>query len=326
MVMTKYAFKNLVKQCLAEVIVESPTGPWTVRYAVLGLEGIPTSTHPTKGEAMQAAKEFIQSYNTAKSRNAGEYIEGIENGYALKHIGGGTRAIAVAVAPSKKNPYMEASQPEPYDDKTDTFAPGPRDRTEPVQQPAKPTKPPVEIMPTGRTDDWSRPIYVDAKGRYFVDINLGKGTPDIHYTTDPEGEPEFRVKNVKIVQKLTEVGELRADKLSNSERRKIHDAFKKAGLDGNGRFEKKEHGLAAVTQALSTLGFQLDMVSGDMIMGDKGMRNFVFRRANDPGQDAFTEKPEITNSRIVFNWERMDGPTHQYPNSPHVFEILVYAS
>lgn len=116
------------------------------------------------------------------------------------------------------------------------------------------------------------------------------------------------------------------DKLSNSERSKIHNAFKKVGVDGNGRFEKKEHGLAAITSALSSLGFQLDMVSADIIMGDKGSRNLTFRRENTPGQDAFTEQPEIMNSRIVFNWERLDGPTHQHPNSPSVFEILSYAS
>jgi hypothetical protein len=68
------------------------------------------------------------------------------------------------------------------------------------------------------------------------------------------------------------------------------------------------------------------MVSGDMLMGDKGNRNLSFRRANDPGQDPFTEKPAIVNSRIAFVWDRMDGPTAQNPNSPNKFEILAYAS
>lgn len=358
--MTKYAFKNLVKQCLAEVIVENPTGPWTVRYAVLGLEGIPNSEHTTKGEAIQAAKDFIQSYNTAKSRKAGEYMEGIPDGYALKHLDGGTRAVAVVIAPPK-NKFWEESQPEPYDPETDTFAPGPRDRTEPVK---------LKLTPTGREDEWSRPIYKGSDGKIYVDINMDDKNPSIHSVTD-QGEPDVPVRNFTIVgsakknefpnalcprcknsdpkymkqtpdgkmscmschweenpgepRPLKEV-DIRPDKLTNSERRKIHDAFKKVGLDGNGRFEKKEQGLAAVTNALSALGFQLDMVSGDMIMGDKGARNFIFRRANDQGQDPYTEKPEITNSRITFNWERMDGPTHQYPNSPHAFEILAYAS
>src|SRR6185503_6675488 len=106
----------------------------------------------------------------------------------------------------------------------------------------------------------------------------------------------------------TEVSQVE-NKISNSERNKISKEFATLGLDGNGRFEKKEHGLQAITNALSKLGFQLDMVSSDIIMGDKGSRTLTYRRANDPGQDIFTEKPEISNSRIVFTWERMDGPT-----------------
>lgn len=116
---------------------------------------------------------------------------------------------------------------------------------------------------------------------------------------------------------LREAGEQKPERISNSERNKIGNAFAKLGLDGNGRFVKKEHGLGAVNSALQSLGFQLDMVSADIIMGDKGSRNFTFRRVNDEGQDAFTEKPEIINSRIVFNWELL---------SPDKFEVLAYAS
>ncbi len=128
-----------------------------------------------------------------------------------------------------------------------------------------------------------------------------------------------------IVEVIVE-GEPRPDRLLPKEQRAIGAAFAKVGLDGNGRFEKKEHGLQAVTNALWELGFQLDMVSADMIMGDKGMRNFIFRRKNPEGADPFTELPEISNSRIVFNWEALDRPSHQYPNAPSVFEILAYAS
>lgn len=114
--------------------------------------------------------------------------------------------------------------------------------------------------------------------------------------------------------------------LSKVERNRISSAFQKAGLDGNGRFVKKEHGLSAITRILDALGFNLDVVTADSIMGDKGSRTLIFRRKNDEGQDAFTEKPEIENSRIVFNWERLDGPSHQSPNAPSRFEILAYAS
>lgn len=109
----------------------------------------------------------------------------------------------------------------------------------------------------------------------------------------------------------------RADKISNGERTKMGKEFAKLGLDGNGRFEKKEYGLQAVTNVLQSLGFQLDMVSSDKIMGDKGSCPLPYRRINDPGQDQFSENPEIINSRIVFSWELLEAAK---------FEILVYAS
>ena len=249
--LSKNAFKKLVKQCLAEVIVESdpPHEKWTdtygkkmpgeftvenqngkskfiTTYAVGGLEQIPDSIHNSKEEALKAARDFIQSYNTPKSIKSGEKFIKIENGYALQHIGGGTVAIATV----------------------------------------------------------------------------------------------YRKDN------LQEAKENNLTNLSNSERNQIGLAFKKVGLDGNGRFEKKEKGLLAVTNALSSLGFQLDMVSADMIMGDKGSRMFTFRRINSPGADVFTENPEIQNSRIVFVWEALDRPSAQYPNASHIFEILAYAS
>jgi len=213
----------------------------------------------------------------------------------------------------------ETSQPEPHDAETDTFQPSPRDRT-------TPSTGKLSITPTGQSDDWSRPIYTDNAGKIYVDINAGSGTPAIYTVTD-EGEPEVPLKNFTIAP-IKEAGDKPSNptKLTNSERKKIGAAFTKAGLDGNGRFEKKEHGLSAITDALSSLGFELNMVSGDLIMGDKGQRNLPFRRANDPGADPFTDKPEIENSRIVFVWERMDGPTFQYSNAPSKFEILAYAS
>jgi len=125
---------------------------------------------------------------------------------------------------------------------------------------------------------------------------------------------------------LVKEAEQKVDRVSPGERNKIGAAFKELGLDGNGRFEKVEAGLAAVSKALSSLGLQLDMVSKDMIMGDKGNRNFIYRRVNAPGQDVFTEQPEIKNSRIAFTWEALDRPSYQYPNASHVFEILAYAS
>lgn len=219
---------------------------------------------------------------------------------------------------------VESSQPEPYDAETDAFAPGPRDRTEPIKRDI-----PMDMIRRSTCRDirkaeaarkitpksWEEldAMTLGQLQKYYNKIGLFNQTvhvPGIGWGGNP----------------LKEAGEVKQNKISNSERNAISKAFAKNGLDGNGRFAKIEAGLAAVTTALATLGFQLDMVSKDLIMGDKGSRMFIYRRVNDPGQDIFTEKDEIQNSRIVFTWERMDGPTHQYPNSPSKFEILAYAS
>ena len=107
------------------------------------------------------------------------------------------------------------------------------------------------------------------------------------------------------------------NKLSKPERNAISNAFAKMGLDGNGRFETKGKALSAVVAALDSLGFNLDMVSGDIILGDQGSRMLLFRRKNTEGADAFDEQPEIANSRIVFTWELM---------GQNRFEVLAYAS
>lgn len=67
---------------------------FTTHYAVSGLEQIPDSTHASKKEALLAAAEFLKGYVTPKSKAAGEKLVKIDNGYAIKHVGGGTVAIA----------------------------------------------------------------------------------------------------------------------------------------------------------------------------------------------------------------------------------------
>ena len=103
------------------------------------------------------------------------------------------------------------------------------------------------------------------------------------------------------------------DKLVQKERNAISSAFAKAGVDGNGRFTSVGKGLSAVTFALDSVGFNLDMVSGDLVLGDKGSRMLPFRRKSP---DATVELPEIKNSRISFNWEKLGDK----------FEIQCYAS
>jgi hypothetical protein len=209
----------------------------------------------------------------------------------------------------------------PYDPQIDTFAAGPRDRTEPsISSYQTPTQMwnAVNITHPNGTVMW---LVKHKDGKYLNKFGLFVSNPSEAKPFSSKGAAdEFASKKLNLEgtteRTLDEVGN-KPNKISNGERNKIGMVFKKAGLDGNGRFEKKEAGLAAVTTALSSLGFSLDMVTGDMLMGDQGSRNFIYRRKNAEGQDPFTEGPEITNSRIVFNWTLL---------APGKFEILAYAS
>lgn len=324
--LTKNAFKNLVRQCIAEVVVEPIKEAYNTYYTIVILK-------------YDDAKPVIDLLQTGTVQRAIDYLKQWDYGGESEHIMNMTKTppwgaddktykwgkytlfynpnfdyVGLVRMGSK---LKEESVPEPYDDKTDTFQPSPRDRTEPV------TKPKID---RGRQCT----VYVKSGRLAGQIVSAVKKADGIYYYFNPStgtdepigGEESVQVQN----RQIKEAGEVKVNRLSNSERRAIGNAFAKVGLDGNGRFEKKEHGLSTINSTLHSLGFQLDMVSADLIMGDKGSRNFSFRRVNDPGADPFTEKPEIENSRIVFSWERLDGPTSQYTNSPSKFEILAYAS
>lgn len=221
----------------------------------------------------------------------------------------------------------EASQVEPYDPETDTFQPSPRERTSPVEIPCYLCETPVEPDFAKKWDNLNKTYNLGPQDQIppicqkcFRDVvKLAQAQKQGVKESDPPHEKWTDTFGQKMPGEfIAEMG-VKADtnRLSASERRMIGKAFAERGLDGNGRFEKKEGGLGAITDALNSLGFQLDMVSGDLILGDKGTRAFIFRRVNTPGQDPFTQKDEIPNSRIVFNWELL---------SPNKFEILAYAS
>lgn len=206
------------------------------------------------------------------------------------------------------------TEQDPYDPESDTFAPAPRDRMESTGWSA------VRVHSPYGIESWA--IHKDNSALYMNPNGKWDRAMGAKVFSSRESAIDFANAHLN----LQEANIKRPERIDNSERNKISKAFAKVGLDGNGRFEKKEHGLRAVSDVLADFGFQLDMVSADTIMGDKGSRNLIFRRVNDPGQDPFTEKPEIVNSRISFNWERLDGSTFQYPDTPSKFEILAYAS
>ena len=111
--------------------------------------------------------------------------------------------------------------------------------------------------------------------------------------------------------------------LKSPERIKINNKFHSYGeLGGNIKLDKKEKALSIITKILNDFGFSLDMVSGDMLMGEKGNRLLTFR-VNTSGEDQFSEGLEVTNSRVSFTWENMERPQLDSGKSPR-WEVIAY--
>lgn len=115
----------------------------------------------------------------------------------------------------------------------------------------------------------------------------------------------------------------KSDRISDKDRHRITNVVTNYGLDGNGRFETVGKALHALTQALDSLGYSLDAVTGNSNIasahhtpGAKGNELLTFRRKNLSG-DPYTEEPTIDNSRISFNWENLGRPG---------IEVVAYAS
>ena len=93
------------------------------------------------------------------------------------------------------------------------------------------------------------------------------------------------------------------------------------GLDGNGRFGNPSKAVSVLGGALKDVGFHLDMVHGDLILGDKGHRLLVFRRTGE-NVSPLEEHPEVVNSRISFSWEKLGYDNEGHPK----YEVLCYPS
>jgi hypothetical protein len=87
------------------------------------------------------------------------------------------------------------------------------------------------------------------------------------------------------------------------------------GLDRN---QSKPRALWAIHEALTKCGFVLDMVSADIIMGDKGQRCLSFSRQDDLIDG---DGVRIENAAICFVWENLAATVE----SPR-WEFLAYVS
>ncbi len=159
---TKNAFKQFVKQCLAEVIVEDGA----VRKNAM-FDKDKKCTHPNgfqySGKAPNTGHEICSMCGERKPST------------------------------KKQVPRLGMFESEPPQEQwKDTF--GNKMSGEMVVAENGQS---LELTPTGHDDEWSRPVYKDSDGKIYVDVNCGSGTPSIHSTSD-EGEPEFPVKNFTI--------------------------------------------------------------------------------------------------------------------------------
>lgn len=113
-------------------------------------------------------------------------------------------------------------------------------------------------------------------------------------------------------------------KISSKERNLLNAALTKfPQLTGNKKYDReggKSSAIGLIGSILDKCGFTLDMVSGDLILGQKGNRLLSFRKkveSNDP----FVEGLEVVNSRISFTWENLSNDQYK-PN----YQILAYVS
>ena len=81
------------------------------------------------------------------------------------------------------------------------------------------------------------------------------------------------------------------------------DCYDSPVLSGRDRNITLGSAVSALSAMMDRHGFSLDMVCGDILLGDSGNRLLPFRVKHE---DSFSEHPMIENSRAVFAWEKME--------------------
>jgi len=127
---------------------------------------------------------------------------------------------------------------------------------------------------------------------------------------------------MKSIDFITETD--KPEKIKTKEKKKINEAFRKAGLDGNGRFKKIDHGISKIHEILADNDFELDEVtSSDRFREDKGRQEF--RIARKKHKDPHSPTP-IKNSLVAFSWHLMSEKKVTDVVKDKTFEILAYLS
>lgn len=104
-------------------------------------------------------------------------------------------------------------------------------------------------------------------------------------------------------------------KLDSKTRQEINRMLDRAGLDGNKRFEKAEHGFSRAMDVLSKFGIEQDEIPNSHIFTRPDGRFTVDLAFSNP-QDAFSPQA-ISNSMLVVTFHEL---------APYKFEVIAYVS
>ena len=131
-----------------------------------------------------------------------------------------------------------------------------------------------------------------------------------------------KVEESKDKKKKDSVEDLsQSSTINKKERIKIQNALHKSNvLGGNTKVDSISKGLFEVGNALDACGFNLQMVTGDMILGPKGNILLSFSRK---GENSFVDGVEIENSRISFTWENLEKVDGGFEGKKR-YEIIAY--
>jgi hypothetical protein len=106
-----------------------------------------------------------------------------------------------------------------------------------------------------------------------------------------------------------------AGKLDAGLRQRINAELARAGLDGNGRFEKPDRGWALIWDLLGRHGIEMaEAIHGGRFAQPEGRITVDVAFINP--QDSFSPVP-IGNTMVVMSWHEL---------APHRFEVLAYLS
>ena len=129
-----------------------------------------------------------------------------------------------------------------------------------------------------------------------------------------EDEPKGSIESSDVIVESPTINKKERIKITNH----IHSSKM---LGGNLKVDSISKGLHEVGNILDSCGYNLEMVTGDMIMGEKGSILLKFSRKTD---NPFIEGVEIENSRISFSWENLELPDKDGFQSKKKYEILAY--